>query len=135
MVEAPGRSRKMVTARAGWMAMHQDEESRAYLQSRLAVLSRLMFWSFVVLLGSMVFLDARYPDKEPVDNNDIYVIAVIGVVILAVIWRGFLVRRQLPIKVLYGIDFFYALGSGSIFASAAYIASDLKLSAMINLIW
>jgi serine/threonine-protein kinase len=125
----------MVTARAGWMAMQQDEESRAYLQSRLATLSKLMFWSFVVLLGSMVVLYAQNPIIEPAGNRRIYVIATIGMITLAVIWRGLLIRRQLPIKVLYAIDFFYAAGTGSIFASAAYIAWELRLSAMINLIW
>jgi serine/threonine-protein kinase len=125
----------MVTARAGWMAMQRDEESRAYLQERLVVLSRLMFWSFIVLLGSMVGLYTRHPNVEPRDNNDIYVVATIGVLVLAVIWRGFLVRREIPLKWLFAIDFFYAAGSGAIFASAAYIASDLRLSAMINLIW
>ncbi len=115
--------------------MGGDEESRAYLQARLVVLSRLMFWSIIVLLGSMVLLYSQNPQIEPVDNNKIYVIATFGVVVLAVIWRGFLVRRELPLKWLYAIDFFYALGTGSTFAAAAYIASDLKLSAMINLIW
>ncbi len=125
----------MVTARAGWMAVGQDEESRAYLQQRLSVLSKLMFWSFIVLLGSMLGLYTRYPQIEPADNNNIYIIATIGVLTLAIIWRGFLVRRQLPLKVLYAIDYFYAAGTGSIFASAAYIASDLHLSAMVNLLW
>src|SRR5262245_52766391 len=125
----------MVTARAGWMAMQQDEESRAYLQSRLVTLSKLMFWSFVVLLGSMVVLYAQNPKIEPKNNNNIYVIATIGVLTLAIIWRGFLIRRQLPLKVLFGIDYFYAFGTGSIFASAAYIASELKSSAFVNLIW
>jgi serine/threonine-protein kinase len=125
----------MVTARAGWQAMAQDEESRAYLQERLVVLSRLMFWSFVVLLGSMVGLYYKHAEIEPRDNGDIYIIGTIGMAVLAVIWRGFLVRRQLPLTWLYAIDFLYALGTGSIFASAAYIAWDLKLSAMVNLIW
>ncbi|HEY5950617.1 MAG TPA: serine/threonine-protein kinase [Kofleriaceae bacterium] len=131
----PAASRKMVTARAGWMGMARDEESRAYLQARLVVLSRLMFWSFIVLLGSMVGLYTRYPRIEPKDNNDIYVIATVGVLILAVIWRGFLIRRQLRAEWLYAIDYFYAFGSGCIFAAAAYIAWDLRLSAMINLLW
>jgi serine/threonine-protein kinase len=125
----------MVSARAGWMAVGQDEESRAYLQERLAVLSKLMFWSFFVLLGSMVALYAQYPDKEPPGNRKIYVIAAFGVVTLAVLWRVFLLRRQLPLKVLFGIDYFYAFGTGSIFASAAYIASELRLSAVVNFIW
>ncbi|HEY5927918.1 MAG TPA: serine/threonine-protein kinase [Kofleriaceae bacterium] len=135
MAEPPAQSRKMLTARAGWMALQRDEESRAYLQSRLAVLSKLMFWSFVVLLGSMVGLYAQYPGIEPPENNKIYVVATIGVLTLAVIWRGFLIRRQLPLRWLYAIDFFYAFGTGSIFASAAYIASELRSSAFVNLIW
>jgi eukaryotic-like serine/threonine-protein kinase len=125
----------MVTARAGWMAVGQDEESRAYLQERLVLLSKLTFWSFIVLLASMVGLYAKYPRVAPVDNNDIYVIATIGLVVQAVIWRGFLVRRQLSLKVLYGIDWFYAAASGSIFASAAYISWDRAMSQMVNLIW
>ncbi|HEX5062514.1 MAG TPA: protein kinase [Kofleriaceae bacterium] len=136
MVErAPAASRKMVTSRAGWMGMARDEESRAYLQSRLVLMSKLMFWSFIVLLGSMVALYAQYPKKEPDGNRQIYIFAAIGVVTLAVIWRGFLLRRQLKLEWLYAIDFFYAAGTGSIFASAAYIASSLRLSAMVNLIW
>jgi len=136
MVEqAPAASRKIVTSRAGWMAMARDEESRAYFQSRLVLMSKLMFWSFIVLLGSMVSLYAQYPDKEPPENRKIYVIATIGVFTLAVIWRGLLLRRQLRLEWLYTIDFFYAFGTGSIFASAAYIAATLRLSAMVNLIW
>ena len=131
----PAASRKMVTSRAGWRALASDEESRAYLQERLVVLSRLMFWSFVVLLASMVGLYYVHAEIEPRDNDQIYVIGAIGVLVLAVIWRGLLLRRQLPLVWLYAIDFFYAFASGCVFASAAYIAWDLRLSAMINLIW
>jgi eukaryotic-like serine/threonine-protein kinase len=134
-VEPPASSRKMVTARAGWMAVGNDEESRAYLQERLILLSKLTFWSFIVLLASMVGLYAKYPDAAPVDNDDIYVIAAIGLVVQAIIWRGFLVRRELSLKVLYGIDWFYAAASGSIFGAAAYIAWDRHLSGMVNFIW
>jgi eukaryotic-like serine/threonine-protein kinase len=133
--EPPAGSRKMVTARAGWMAVGNDEESRAYLQERLVLLSKLTFWSFIVLLASMIGLYAKYPHVAPHDNNDIYVIATIGLVAQAVIWRGFLVRRPLSLKVLYGIDWFYAAASGSIFAAAAYICWDRPISQMVNFIW
>ncbi len=112
-----------------------DEESRANLQARLVVLSRLMFWSFVVLLIGMVLLYRRYPDLEPKRNGTIYEIALVGLAVLAVIWRGPLLRRQLGIRALYGIDVFYGLATGSIFGSAAYLASDLSVAATANILW
>jgi len=133
--ETPAASRKMMTSRVGWLGMSGDEESRAYLQARLAVLSKLMFWSFIVLLGSMFGLYKVHGDVEPKHNDEIYIIAAIGVVVLAVIWRGFLVRRNLPLKWLIAIDLFYAFGSGCIFASAAYIAYDRQFSAWVNTLW
>jgi eukaryotic-like serine/threonine-protein kinase len=134
MAESPAGSRKMVSTRAAWRGS-DDEESRAYLQSRLTVLSRLMFWSFAVLLGGMVLLYKQYRYLEPRDNDRIYMIAGVGVLILAIVWRGFLVRRELSLRTLYAIDLFYALGTGIIFASAAYIAWDFRVSAWANLLW
>jgi serine/threonine-protein kinase len=135
MADGPGGSRKMVSSREAWRGMAQDEESRAYLQSRLTVLSRLMFWSFAVLLVGMISLYQQYPRLEPQDNRQIYVVAGIGIVVLAVIWRGFLVRRELRLEYLHGIDLFYALATGTIFASAAYIAWDFRASQWANLLW
>ena len=94
-----------------------------------------MFWSFIVLLGGMVALYRQYPLIEPEDNDLIYMIGTIGVLVLAVIWRGFLVRRQLKVEVLYVIDLFYALATGTIFGAASYIAFELESSAFANLLW
>jgi serine/threonine-protein kinase len=134
MAETPAGSRKMVSTRRSWRGA-DDEESRAQLQSRLTVLSRLMFWSFAVLLGGMVSLYRQYPLLEPAQNDRIYLIAGIGVLILAVVWRGFLVRRELKLSTLYAIDQLYAAGTGTIFASAAYLAWDFRVSAWANLLW
>jgi serine/threonine-protein kinase len=134
MAETPAGSREMVSTRRTWRGA-DDEESRAQLQSRLTVLSRLMFWSFAVLLGGMVSLYRQYPRLEPAQNDRIYLIAGIGVLILAVVWRGFLVRRELTLSTLYAIDQLYALGTGTIFASAAYLAWDFRVSAWANLLW
>ncbi len=112
-----------------------DEETRANFQARLVVLTRLMFWSFVALVIGMVFLYWQYPEIQPHRNGTIYKIAVFGLAVLAVIWRGPLVRRELSIPTLYGIDLFYGLGSGSIFAAAAFIASDLQWAATANILW
>ncbi len=127
-------SRKIIT-RAGWLALSTDEESRAYLQTRLVVLSRLMFWSFVVLLIGMVLLYRTYPDIEPKRNGSIYEVALVGLGFLGVIWRGGLLRRALVIRQLNAIDLFFGAATGTIFASAAYLASDLKVSATANILW
>ena len=135
MVEGPASSRKMVTSRAGWQVMQRDEESRAYLQARLVLLSKLMFWSFIVLVGAMVGLYRQHPQITPPRQNDIYVIATIGVALLAVIWRGFLVRRELSLRWLYTIDLFYACSTGIVFACAAYLASARHYAAWVNVMW
>jgi serine/threonine-protein kinase len=122
-------------SRVGWHGLARDEESRAYLQARLNVMSKLAFWSFIVLLASMVALYHRYPDIEPKRNNDIYVIGTIGVTILAIIWRGFLVRRQLSLRTLHAIDLFYAFATGIILSAASYLAPELKASAFANVLW
>lgn len=112
-----------------------EEESRAYLQERLIVLSRLMFWSFVVLLVGMVMLYRTYPWLEPHRNNTIYTIALIGLAALTVIWRGALVRRKLTVGQLYAVDVFYGVATGTIFASAGYLASDLNVAQTANILW
>ncbi|MDB4954281.1 MAG: serine/threonine kinase [Myxococcales bacterium] len=124
----------MVT-RAWWHAMASDKESRAYLQARLVVLSRLMFWSFIALLAMMVLLYARYPLIEPKRNHSIYAVAGTGVLILVLIWFGLLSRRTLSMRTLYVIDAFYMGGTGTIFAAAAVLASDLHLSSTANILW
>src|SRR5262245_15805588 len=99
-------SRRMVT-RAWELGMASDEDSRALLQSRLIVLSRLMFWSFVALLGAMFALYQQYPKKTPEHQETIYIIAAVGIAALVVLWRGFLLRRTLSINALHAIDTFY----------------------------
>ena len=41
--------------RAPWSSGSSEEESRVYLQTRLTVLYKLMFWAFVVLILVLVF--------------------------------------------------------------------------------
>ncbi len=115
--------------RAGSLAMATDEESRAYLQQRLEVLSGLMFWSFVVLLGFTFLMYFGYPEIEPPNEDTINVMSLIGVVALAVTWRLFLVRRTLTLDQLHGIDVFYAISTGFAFGASAWFAKELRPSA------
>jgi hypothetical protein len=118
----------------GWLGA-SDEESRAYLQERLATLSKLMFWSFVVLIAAISLLYWRVPHIEPARQRTIMEVATGGVVLLAMIWRLGLVRRTLSINQLYAIDAFYAVGTGTIFAISAYLARDFRPSAYSCLLY
>src|SRR2546421_12741323 len=105
---------------AGWQT--SDEESRAHLQARLEVLSKLMFWSFVALLSSIALLYWIYDWLEPVHNVDIYWWSGGGLAVLAVIWRGLLARRALSPAQLHAIDLFYGAGTGFLFGVSGYLA-------------
>ncbi|MEO8704678.1 MAG: serine/threonine-protein kinase [Kofleriaceae bacterium] len=128
MAGAAKTSGKFMT-RGGWLAMATDEESRAYLQERLVVLSGLMFWSFVILFGFTILMYFQYPLIEPPGESTINAIAVVGLTVLATIWRVFLVRRTLSMERLYQIDTMYAISVGLVFGLSAWWAKELRPSA------
>ena len=109
--------------------MASDEDSRAYLQERLAVLSSLMFWSFVVLLSFTYLMYFAYPEIKPPHEDTICYMSVVGLVMLAVVWRVLLVRRTLAMEQLYKIDQFYAICTGLSFGGSAWFAQQLRPSA------
>jgi serine/threonine-protein kinase len=121
--------------RSGWLAMASDEESRAYLQERLEVLSSLMFWSFIVLLSFTYLMYFGYPEIKPPEEDTICYFSVLGLVVLAVTWRVFLVRRTLSMEQLYLIDVFYAISTGLAFGASAWFARQLRPSAYGCLIY
>jgi serine/threonine-protein kinase len=127
-----------------WLATAADEESRAYLQARLTVLSLLMFWSFVLLLAWMAVMYFFLYDDLPMQgriglapryNIQIYLVSGVGLGLLAFLWRVLLLRRSLSVQSLYRIDVLYALGTGSIFGASGTMAYDLRPSAYICLIY
>jgi hypothetical protein len=122
-----------VAAVAGPLRYASEDEARAYLQTRLQLLSRLMFGSFIALLLGMLLLYWAYPLLEPTHNRYIYIISLAGLALLVVIWRGFLARKPLGTPALHRIDAFYAISTGLIFSSAAVIAYDRTFAETANL--
>jgi serine/threonine-protein kinase len=117
-------------------AASSEEESRDHLQSRLATLWKVMFWAFAALIVSQLLLyEVFYREMKPIHQNAIYLIATIGLTLMAFIWRGVLVRRKLPVDQLYAIDTFYAVASGSVLAVAAICAWNLTPSHYVCLIY
>jgi hypothetical protein len=116
------RSRKLVS-RVAWRATLNEEESRAHLQARLRLLSFLMFSSFAAFLGFVSTLYQFEPGLEPDLNDEILTAALCALAMLLVLWIV-LIRKRLSIAALNTIDVVYALGTGTMFASGAYFATD-----------
>ena len=111
------------------------DDTRAYLQERLLVFTRLMFGSFIVLIAFVAANYAIYPAFAPRMNHVIVGGEAAGLVVMAVIWRVLLVRRALSTAALYRIDLLYAIGIGCAFAASAYLAPELRPAAWTSLIF
>jgi eukaryotic-like serine/threonine-protein kinase len=134
-MSAPAASRKMIR-RAVWGAAQGDAESRAYLQERVTLLFKLMFWS---LLALMAFLAAMYTVYEsetaPARRHWVYLTSTAGLVGMAFCWRVLLVRKQLAVSTLQRLDLAYSFFIGVAFALAAYLQNDLKASGYLSVVY
>src|SRR5688572_18616243 len=111
------------------LALAADDESRAFLRDRLLLQSKLMFWSFAIILGSTQIMYLQYPMLQPTDERAIIYLAAAGILQLGIVWQGFLARRELSLRALRGIDAYYAIGTGVIFGGSAILARDFRPSA------
>jgi len=121
--------------RALFGAAQTEEETRAYLQERVTLLFKLMFWSLIAL---MAFLASTYeisPIDAPERRHYVYIVSAVGLAGMAVIWRGLLVRRPLSIETLYGFDLAYSGIIGLAFGLSAYLQSDLVPSGYLSVVY
>jgi eukaryotic-like serine/threonine-protein kinase len=129
-------SRRGVLTR-DWGATQTDEESRAYLQSRLMLFTKLMFTSFVILMVSLGVMYEVYPSvNQQVPNNRlIFGGGAVALLVMACVWRLVLARRTLSTHALYGIDLVYAICIGAAFALSAVMAYPLRPAAYASLVY
>ena len=122
------RSRRLLaqTQAANWRSGSSDDDARAYLQTRMTLFSKLMFWSIVALLVFLTAMYEIYPEVKPAQNHIIFAGAAALLGVMLVLWRIVLVRRALSVRALYGLDVVYALGIGGAFALSALLARDLR---------
>ncbi len=121
--------------RAPWSSGSSEEESRAYLQTRLTVLYKLMFWCFVVLIGFLWAVYDRYPGIAPRHQFWVNVAFVAGLAAEAFIWRGLLLRRELSFEALHRIDTFYAVAASTVIAFCAVMSFDSRQAAYTCLLY
>ena len=136
----PAKSSRRIQAvrRRAWRAGSEaqtEEEARAYLQARLALFSKLVFWSFVALVAFLAVMYQVYPELQPQHQPVIYSVAVLALVTLAVLWRTLLVRGKPSVDALYWLDGIIMVGSGVSFASVAALAYDFAASSYTSLLF
>ncbi len=112
-----------------------EEEARAYLQERLAVFSKALFWSFVALVIFLFAMYTLYPDIQPHNQGLIYGTATLALAILAFLWRGVLIRGVRSMDTLYRIDLLITIGSGFTFGIVAPLAYELQAAAYTCLLY
>ncbi len=134
MTNEPETSRKMIR-RALWGSAQTEEETRAYLQERVTLLFKLMFWSLFALMAFLAITFTTDDDNAPFQRKYVYASAVIGLSTMAFIWRGLLVRRELSIDTLYRLDLVYSFFIGLAFGLAAYLQDDLAPSGYLSVIY
>lgn len=133
MMNEPELSRRML-AQSG-SASVTDEAARAYLQARLEVYARVMFWAFVALRVLEVILYRTYPTVRPHQYTAILVTGIVGLLAMAVCWRGVLVGRARSLTTLGWIDLVYTASCGVVFGVTAVLAYDRHESAFTCLIY
>ena len=139
VVANPGRARRKpprsraVLFRSG--SSSSEDDARAYLQARMTLFSKLMFWSIVALLVFLTAMYQIYPGVEPLYNDVIFGGAIALLCVMALLWRVLLVRRTLSVRALYRLDVLYATGIGSAFATSALLAKDLRPAGYCTLMY
>lgn len=132
----PARSTRRI--RQAWRAggeSQTEEEARAYLQKRLALFSKSVFWAFTALLLFLFVLYLAYPRIQPRYQAIVYGVGVFALAILAFLWRALLVRKPLSVEALYWLDVIITIGSGFCFATIATLAYDLQASSYTCLLF
>jgi eukaryotic-like serine/threonine-protein kinase len=121
--------------RAAWSSGSSEEEARAYLQARLTVLYKLMFWLFLVLIAFLWVVYRWRPEIRPQLQDYVNAAFVAGLVVMAYLWRRKLLRKQLTFEQLNWIDTFYAVAANVAIATCAVLSFDRRQAAYTCLIY
>jgi serine/threonine-protein kinase len=110
-----------------------SEDARAYLQARLKLYSKLLFWTFFTLLAFAFVLYDVLELAHPARQELVHGGGEVGLALVAGTW-ALLGRRRLSIESLYAIDLLYVIATGCTFAAGAYFSPDLRPAAYAALI-
>jgi serine/threonine-protein kinase len=107
------------------MGTESEEESRQYLQERLRLSSKILFWTFAALLAFALGTYELFPRVRPAKSELVYGGGEIGLVLIAGVWLLLRRHRRVSIELLYAIDLLYVVSTGLAFAASALFSPDL----------
>ena len=110
-----------------------DEEGRAYLQERLRLCAKLLFWTFVALLGLALAAYHLFPVMKPAELGLVHGGGEVGLALLGATWIV-LAKRRLSLRALHALDVLYAVSTGLAFADGAMFSPDLRPAAYVALL-
>lgn len=113
----------------------QDEETRVFLQERIALLFKTMFWSLTALVCFLMIVYAIDPANAPDARRWVYVLSAVGLGAMGFIWRATLLRRNVSMATLYRLDLVYSLGIGAAFGASAYLQHDLRAAGYLSILY
>ncbi|MCE9575748.1 MAG: serine/threonine protein kinase [Deltaproteobacteria bacterium] len=120
---------------APWSPAGSRGEARAYVQARLTLFSKLMFWIFWILVAFLIGLYRLWPSIRPAKVGFVFECALFGQAVFASIWYFGLHRNQLSLEWLYRLDAVMVILIGVEFANSAYFQSDLPSAIYSAFIW
>jgi serine/threonine-protein kinase len=110
-----------------------DEDARAYLQQRLRLCSKLLFWTFASLLAFALAIYSAFPRVRPAELKLVHGQGEVGLALLAATWLA-LARVRLSAGALYAVDALYMIASGVAFGAAAFGSPDVPPVAYVALL-
>jgi eukaryotic-like serine/threonine-protein kinase len=111
------------------------EETRAYVQQRLGLFTRL--WGGL-MAAAVVFLLVLYelrPVNRPANADVVHVASAVCCVVLGALWYFAVHRRKLSLRQLYAIDAFNLVLIGTVYGMSSYFSSDKHSAIYSGFIW
>ena len=110
-------------------------EGRAFVQQRTVLFIKMMFWSFVALLGFINVMYAIYPVTRPAQATIINYFAALGLVVLGAAF--FVARRGRPhsAAMLVGIDVAAIVVITTAFTASGILSADRVANVYSSFIW
>ncbi len=112
-----------------------DRESRAFMQQRLALLLKLLFWSFIPLLAFMNAMYAAYPSTRPVGATSINILAAAGLIAMLGIWLAAQRKSVWSARQLDGLDVLCMTVNAGVFTASGLLSSDQQANVYSSFIW
>ena len=117
------------------MTKADREEERARLQERMATLFKVMFWAFMTLIG---FIGGMFAIYDEIPHSRIHYVfggSFALLLLMAVIWRGVLVRGKRSMTALYRVDMIYSVFIGGAFGASAYLQHELHAAGYLSVVY